>query len=52
MTAIQTPPVSTEVSSTVLEDVIFPPREIDSDEPQLESEAHLEQLILFLKCLK
>ena len=31
MTAIQTPPVSTEVSSTVLEDVIFPPSEIERE---------------------
>jgi Uma2 family endonuclease len=32
-------------------DVIFPPGNIESDEPPLESSLHLEQLLLLLKCL-
>jgi Uma2 family endonuclease len=34
------------------EDVILPPSNLYSDEPPLESELHLEQIMLLLKCLK
>ncbi|GBE92040.1 Uma2 family endonuclease [Nostoc cycadae] len=34
------------------EDVIFPPGDLYSDEPLLETELHLEQIMLLLKCLK
>lgn len=34
------------------EDVILPPSDLYSDEPPLESELHLEQIMLLLKCLK
>lgn len=34
------------------ENVIFPPGDIYSDEPPLESSLHLQQLILLLKCLE
>ncbi|MBE9114763.1 Uma2 family endonuclease [Lusitaniella coriacea LEGE 07157] len=34
------------------ERVIFPSDDLYSDEPPLETELHLEQIILFLKCLK
>ncbi|MBW4617338.1 MAG: Uma2 family endonuclease [Desmonostoc vinosum HA7617-LM4] len=34
------------------DDVIFPPGDLYSDEPPLESELHLEQIMLLLKCLK
>ncbi|MBD2384644.1 Uma2 family endonuclease [Cylindrospermum sp. FACHB-282] len=34
------------------ENVIFPPGDLYSDEPPLESELHLEQIMLLLKCLK
>jgi Uma2 family endonuclease len=34
------------------ENVIFPPSDLYSDEPPLESELHLEQIMLLLKCLK
>ncbi|BAY17090.1 hypothetical protein NIES21_29240 [Anabaenopsis circularis NIES-21] len=34
------------------EDVIFPPGDLYSDEPPLETELHLEQIMLLLKCLK
>ncbi|BAZ01454.1 hypothetical protein NIES37_54540 [Tolypothrix tenuis PCC 7101] len=34
------------------EDVIFPPGDLYSDEPPLETELHLEQIILLLKCLE
>jgi len=36
----------------ITEDVIFPPGDLYSDEPPLESELHLEQIMLLLKCLK
>ncbi len=36
----------------IAEDVIFPPGDLYSDEPPLETELHLEQIMLFLKCLK
>jgi Uma2 family endonuclease len=34
------------------EDVIFPPGDIDSDEPPLESELHLRQIMLLIQCLE
>ncbi|WP_337884153.1 Uma2 family endonuclease [Fischerella thermalis] len=34
------------------EDVILPPSDLYSDEPPSESELHLEQIMLLLKCLK
>ncbi|MBN3873742.1 Uma2 family endonuclease [Nostoc sp. JL33] len=36
----------------ICQNVIFPPGDLYSDEPPLESELHLEQIILLLKCLK
>lgn len=36
----------------ISEDVIFPPGDLYSDEPPLETELHLRQIILFLKCLE
>ena len=33
-------------------DIIFPPGDIESDEPPLESDLHLHQIILLLKCLE
>ena len=38
-------------SEDALEDVIFPPSDLLSDEPPLESYLHLQQLLLLLKCL-
>jgi Uma2 family endonuclease len=35
-----------------LEDVIFPPGDLLSDEPQMETYLHLQQMILLLKCLE
>ncbi|MDY6938346.1 MAG: Uma2 family endonuclease, partial [Cyanobacteriota bacterium] len=58
MTAIQTPPVTPEATpeassaSNLWEDITFPPSEIDSNEPQLETETHLRQILLFLSCLE
>lgn len=34
------------------EEIIFPPGDIESDEPELESSLHLEQIILLLNCLE
>ncbi|MEC4985178.1 MAG: Uma2 family endonuclease [Oscillatoria sp. PMC 1068.18] len=42
----------TEVISAAPEDVILPPCEIDSDEPPLESELHLRQIILLIQSLE
>ncbi|NEU71871.1 Uma2 family endonuclease [Hassallia byssoidea VB512170] len=36
----------------IQEDVIFPPSDLYSDEPALETELHLRQIILLLKCLE
>jgi len=36
----------------ITENVIFPPGDLYSDEPPLETELHLEQIMLLLKCLK
>jgi Uma2 family endonuclease len=41
-----------ETTQDITEDVIFPPGDLYSDEPPLETELHLEQIILLLKCLK
>lgn len=37
---------------TISEDVIFPPGDLYSDEPPVETELHLRQIILLLKCLE
>ncbi|TAF14057.1 MAG: Uma2 family endonuclease [Nostocales cyanobacterium] len=34
------------------EDLIFPPSDLYSDEPPVETELHLEQIMLLIKCLK
>ncbi|MEQ9620826.1 Uma2 family endonuclease [Coleofasciculus chthonoplastes] len=39
-------------SQDISQDVIFPPSDLYSDEPPLETELHLEQILLLLKCLK
>ncbi len=39
-------------SQDISEDVIFPPGDLYSDEPPLETELHLDQILLLLKCLK
>jgi Uma2 family endonuclease len=41
-----------ETTQDLTEDVIFPPGDLYSDEPPLETELHLEQIMLLLKCLK
>ena len=41
-----------ELIESTAEDVIFPPEEIYSDEPPLETELHLRQIILLLQCLE
>ena len=40
-----------ETSQDIPEDVIFPPSDLYSNEPQLESYFHLQQMLLLLKCL-
>lgn len=41
-----------ETTQDITESVIFPPGDLYSDEPPLETELHLEQIMLLLKCLK
>ncbi|MGB3560516.1 MAG: Uma2 family endonuclease, partial [Geitlerinemataceae cyanobacterium] len=36
----------------IAEDVIFPPGDLYSDEPPVETELHLRQIIILLKCLE
>lgn len=52
MSPIQELVQEVETASSIAEDVIFPPSDLESDEPPVETELHLEQIILFLKCLK
>jgi Uma2 family endonuclease len=44
--------ISQDTSGDIRENVILPPCDLYSDEPPLESELHLEQIMLLLKCLK
>ena len=41
-----------ELQENICEDVIFPPSDLYSDEPPVETELHLEQIMLLIKCLK
>lgn len=41
-----------EISQELTESVIFPPGDLYSDEPPLETELHLRQIILLFKCLE
>ena len=41
-----------ETPQSTLEDVIFPPSDLLSDEPPLETELHLRQMILLIQCLE
>jgi Uma2 family endonuclease len=44
--------ISQDTSEDIRENVILPPSNLYSDEPPLETELHLEQIMLLLKCLK
>ncbi|YAF95452.1 MAG: Uma2 family endonuclease [Nodularia sp. CChRGM 3473] len=41
-----------ESQENITQDVIFPPSDLYSDEPPLETELHLRQIILLLQCLE
>ncbi|QLE55905.1 Uma2 family endonuclease [Nostoc sp. TCL26-01] len=41
-----------ESQADICQDVIFPPGDLYSDEPPLETELHLRQIILLLQCLE
>jgi len=41
-----------ELQKNISQDVIFPPSDLYSDEPPVETELHLEQIMLLIKCLK
>jgi Uma2 family endonuclease len=47
-------PLAKELETTqdITENVIFPPGDLYSDEPPLETELHLRQIILLFKCLE
>jgi Uma2 family endonuclease len=45
-------PLDDNPETDVLEDVIFPPGNLLSDEPPLETELHLRQLVLLIQCLE
>jgi len=41
-----------ELQTNTSEDIIFPPSDLYSDEPPVETELHLEQIMLLIKSLK
>jgi Uma2 family endonuclease len=41
-----------EQTKDIFPDIVFPPSDLYSDEPQVETELHLEQIMLLIKCLK
>ena len=41
-----------ELQPNTSEDIIFPPSDLYSDEPPVETELHLEQIMLLIKSLK
>ncbi|MFM7365543.1 MAG: Uma2 family endonuclease [Cuspidothrix sp.] len=41
-----------ELTDNISVDAIFPPSDLYSDEPPVETELHLEQIMLLIKCLK
>jgi Uma2 family endonuclease len=41
-----------EAQQNISQDVVFPPGDLYSDEPPVETELHLRQIILFLQCLE
>ncbi len=41
-----------ESQADISQDVVFPPGDLWSDEPPLETELHLRQIILLLQCLE
>ncbi|MFN6035930.1 MAG: Uma2 family endonuclease, partial [Dolichospermum sp.] len=42
----------TNTLEDISEDIIFPPSDLYSDEPPVETELHLEQIMLLIKSLK
>ncbi|MBW4683462.1 MAG: Uma2 family endonuclease [Microcoleus vaginatus WJT46-NPBG5] len=40
-----------EIPENIPQDVVFPPGDLYSDEPQLETYLHLQQMMLLIKCL-
>jgi Uma2 family endonuclease len=52
MSPVQEAVKESKTSQTIAADVIFPPGDLYSDEPPLETEIHLRQIILLLTCLE
>ena len=52
MTIAQNSEAASLTASQAPEDIIIPPRDLWSDEPELESDLHREQIELLLACLK
>ncbi|MBS9385813.1 MAG: Uma2 family endonuclease [Dolichospermum sp. BR01] len=44
--------LQTNILEDISEDIIFPPSDLYSDEPPVETELHLRQIILLFKCLE
>ena len=52
MMITQAPESPSNTLEDISEDIIFPPSDLYSDEPPVETELHLRQIILLLKCLE
>lgn len=51
MSVSATQPTSSPIDQATLDGVIFPPSDLYSDEPPLETHLHLQQMLLLIKCL-
>ncbi|MDD1428952.1 Uma2 family endonuclease [Dolichospermum sp. ST_sed9] len=52
MMITQALPSQPNISEDISEEIIFPPSDLYSDEPPVETELHLRQIILLFKCLE
>jgi Uma2 family endonuclease len=52
MMITQAPESPSHTLEDISEEIIFPPSDLYSDEPPVETELHLRQIILLLKCLE
>ena len=51
MSASLSNPAQTLPETIATDEIIFPPSDIPSDEPPLESSLHLQQILLLISCL-
>ncbi|MFN6394633.1 MAG: Uma2 family endonuclease, partial [Aphanizomenon sp.] len=52
MMITQAPESPSNTLADISEEIIFPPSDLYSDEPPVETELHLEQIMLLIKSLK